>query len=51
MKDKLIEQYISRMNYDDIISFASKHGITLNDNEVALIYKHIKLIAHTFFGA
>lgn len=42
MKDKLIEQYISRMNYDDIISFASKHGITLNDKEVALIYKHIK---------
>jgi len=42
MKDKLIEQYISRMNYDDIISFASKHGITLNDKEVALIYKHVK---------
>lgn len=42
MKDKLIEQYVNRMNYDDIKSFALKYGITLNDKEISLIYKHIK---------
>lgn len=42
MKDKLIEQYVNRINYSDITSFASKYGITLKDKEIAFIYKHIK---------
>lgn len=42
MLNKLIEQYINRMNTDDIVLFAEKNGIELNDDETELIYYHIK---------
>lgn len=42
MLNKLIEQYISRMTTDDIILFAEKNGIELENEETELIYHHIK---------
>lgn len=42
MFNKLIEQYVSRMTKNDIIVFATKNGIELNDEEVKIIYNHIK---------
>lgn len=42
MKDALISSYINRLNYHDIDDFARKHGITLKNDEVEIIYNHIK---------
>lgn len=42
MLNKLIEQYINRMSMDDIVLFAEKNGIELNEEETELIYNHIK---------
>lgn len=42
MLNKLIEQYVSRMTKNDIMVFANKNGIDLNDEEVKIIYNHIK---------
>lgn len=39
--DKLIEEYIKRMSVNDVISFAVKNGITLNDDEANLIFNYI----------
>lgn len=38
----LIKQYINKMNKDDILKFASKNKISLDDNELNIIYNHIK---------
>ena len=42
MVEKLIIQYINRMNLSDIDSFARKNGIVLNQDELELIFYHIK---------
>ena len=42
MVEKLIIQYIDRMNLSDIDSFARKNGIVLNQDELELIFYHIK---------
>lgn len=42
MFNKLIEQYVQRMNYNDIINFSNKNGISLKQNEIELIYNYIK---------
>jgi len=40
---KLIEQYINRLTETDVINFANKNGIELNNDEVKIIYNHIKV--------
>lgn len=47
MVEKLINEYIDRMNKIDINSFAIKNGIILNDSELDFIYKTIKENWHT----
>ncbi|MBE6138242.1 MAG: DUF2624 family protein [Firmicutes bacterium] len=42
MIEKLIIQYINRMNLNDIDSFARKNGIVLNNDELELVFYHIK---------
>lgn len=42
MINRLIEQYVSRMTKNDIMVFATKNGIELDDEEVKIIYNHIK---------
>lgn len=42
MINRLIEQYVNRMTKNDIIVFANKNGIELNEGEVKIIYNHIK---------
>lgn len=38
----LIEEYINKMKKEDIEKFALKQGITLNDEELSIIYEYIK---------
>lgn len=42
MIEKLIIQYIDRMTIGDIDDFAKKHGIVLANDELDLVYRHIK---------
>ena len=42
MKEKLISEYVNRMTIDDVNKFALKNGIILKDDEIKLIYDHIK---------
>ncbi len=42
MKERLISEYINRMTLDDVNNFAIKNGVILKENEVKLIYNHIK---------
>ena len=43
MIEKLIEKYVSNIDKKDIIKFAEENNVTLNQNEVDLIYDNIKL--------
>ena len=43
MIEKLIEKYVSKIDKKDIIKFAEENNVTLNQNEVDLIYDNIKL--------
>ena len=40
--NKLIEQYVNRLNDNDILVFAKKNGIELTDEELKIVYTHIK---------
>lgn len=42
MMHKLLNQYISKLSKDDILKFASKNDISLDQNELNIIYNHIK---------
>ncbi len=51
MKERLISEYVNRMTLEDVNNFALKNGIILKDNEIKLIYDHIKNSWHTIvFG-
>ena len=41
MMHKLIEQYVNRLKENDVLAFAKKNGIELNDDELKLIYNHL----------
>lgn len=41
MKERLIEQYVSRMTINDVSNFAVKNGINLNQDEVEMLYNKI----------
>ena len=40
--EKIISEYINKINIQDIIEFANKNNIYLNDYESNLIYNYIK---------
>ncbi len=42
MKEKIIKSYIKQLTKNDIEIFANKNNITLNSNELDLIYYNIK---------
>jgi len=42
MKEKLINEYVNRMNLNDVNKFATQNGINLNNEELNLIYTYIK---------
>ena len=42
MLEKIISQYINKMTKKDIIEFAKKKDIILNNNEADFIFKEIK---------
>ena len=42
MIEKLIIQYVDRMTTSDIEDFARKNGIVLANDELELVYRHIK---------
>ncbi len=42
MIKKMIENYIKNLTINDINEFATKNNISLNNNELNLIYKQIK---------
>ena len=42
MYDYLIRSYVERMTEDDIDSFAKKNGLTLSQEEIAVIKSYIK---------
>ena len=51
MKEKLISEYVNRMNTNDVLKFALQNGITLSDDEVNIIFNYIKSDWHTIaFG-
>jgi len=51
MKEKLISEYVNRMNLDDVNNFALKNGINLSNEELSLIFNYIKNDWHTIvFG-
>ncbi len=42
MNEFLIKQYINNITKDDIQKFANLHGLVLNNNEIIIIFAHIK---------
>lgn len=44
----LLKEYINRLRREEVVNFALKQGITLDDNEVDVIYNHIKKDYKTF---
>ncbi len=40
--NKLIEQYVNRLNESDILVFAKKNGIELSSDELKIVYTNIK---------
>lgn len=42
MIEKIIHSYVNRLTKQDIIKFANKNNITLNDKEITIIYTEIK---------
>lgn len=49
MNDFLIKEYIERLNKEDIKTFATNNGITLNDEEVDVLYVYAKDHWRTFY--
>lgn len=47
MIEKLIREYVDRMTLQDVESFATSHGVVLNEEEKNLIFKEIKTHWHT----
>ena len=48
MKQFLIKEYINRLTKEDIIKFASTQGISLEKEELEVIYEYIKKHYMTF---
>lgn len=42
MKEKIINSYVNKLTKDDIISFSTKNGIYLTNDEIDIIFEIIK---------
>lgn len=42
MIQKIINEYINRLTKNDVKEFGIKNGIELNNNELDLVYDHVK---------
>ncbi len=42
MKEKLIKEYIDKIDLNDVLNFSNKNGITLSNDEASLIIRYIK---------
>ena len=42
MKDFLIENYISKLTFEDILNYAVKEGITLTNEEIKIVDNYLK---------
>ena len=42
MKERLINEYVNRMTMEDVNNFALQNGINLKEEELTLIFNHIK---------
>ena len=42
MKEQLIKKYITRLTINDTRNFANKNNISLNDDELQIVYNQIK---------
>lgn len=42
MKEKLISEYVSRMTIDDVRNFAIQNGVSLNEDELSIVYNYAK---------
>jgi hypothetical protein len=42
MKEKLISEYVNRMTIDDVLNFATQNGVSLNNEELNIIYEYAK---------
>ncbi len=42
MKERLISEYVNRMNINDVSKFATQNGISLNEKELNIIFNYIK---------
>lgn len=49
MNDYLLQVYIERLSKDDINSFAKNKGITLESDELEVIYDYLKRHWRTFY--
>lgn len=49
MNDYLLQVYIERLSKDDINTFAVNKGITLENDELNIIYDYLKKYWRTFY--
>lgn len=49
MNDYLLQLYIERLTKDDIDNFAKTSGITLESDELDVIYNYLKCYWRTFY--
>lgn len=49
MHDYLLQSYVERLTKDDINTFAKTQGITLENNELDIIYDYLKKYWRTFY--
>ena len=49
INDYLLQVYIQKISKDDINSFAKQQGITLDDEELDIIYDYLKKHWRTFY--
>lgn len=49
MNDYLLQSYIERLSKEDINSFAKTQGITLENDELEIIYDYLKKYWRTFY--
>ncbi len=50
MYEILIANYIEKISKEDVINFAQKKGITLNNSETDIIYMYVKNHWRTFYN-
>ena len=42
MKERLISEYVNRMNIDDVRNFAIQNGVALSEDELIIVYNAAK---------